>query len=141
MRTALDTNVPSALWGNESSAPTVAAHLAMARREGALALSPVCFAELFAFRRIQEADLVLALEELGIEVDFDLSEEVWKEAGRRYARYARRRRASGGQEPRRLLADFIIGSHALVHADRLMTLDINRFMVDFPELTLVFVQP
>ncbi len=34
----------------------------------------------------------------------------------------------------RLLADFIIGSHALAHADRFMTLDPQRYARDFPEL-------
>jgi predicted nucleic acid-binding protein len=36
----------------------------------------------------------------------------------------------------RLLADFIIGSHALVHADRFMTLDPKRYAREFPELKL-----
>jgi len=34
------------------------------------------------------------------------------------------------------LADFIIGSHALAQADRLMTLDPKRYKQDFPELKL-----
>jgi predicted nucleic acid-binding protein len=41
------------------------------------------------------------------------------------------------QGPRRLLADFIIGSHALAQADRLMTLDPKRYKQDFPELKLI----
>jgi predicted nucleic acid-binding protein len=36
-----------------------------------------------------------------------------------------------------LLADFIIGSHALSEADRFMTLDPKRYKQDFPELTLI----
>ena len=35
--------------------------------------------------------------------------------------------------PKRLLADFIIGSHALAQADRFMTLDPKRYERDFPE--------
>jgi predicted nucleic acid-binding protein len=38
---------------------------------------------------------------------------------------------------KRLLADFIIGSHALAQADRLMTLDPKRYRQDFPELKLI----
>jgi predicted nucleic acid-binding protein len=61
----------------------------------------------------------------------------WVEAGRRFARYAKRRRRSAGQGTKRLLADFIIGSLALAHADRFMTLDPRRYARDFPELKLV----
>jgi predicted nucleic acid-binding protein len=62
---------------------------------------------------------------------------VWVEAGRRFARDAKRRRRSAGHGAKRLLADFIIGSHALVHADRFMTLDPKRYARDFPELRLL----
>jgi predicted nucleic acid-binding protein len=36
-----------------------------------------------------------------------------------------------------LLADFLIGSHALVQADRLLTLDPHRYSQDFPEVRLM----
>jgi predicted nucleic acid-binding protein len=35
-----------------------------------------------------------------------------------------------------LPADFVIAAHALLKADRLMTLDANRYGVDFPQLRL-----
>jgi hypothetical protein len=54
---------------------------------------------------------------------FKLAEAVWLDAGRRFAHYAKRRRRTSRESPKRLLADFIIGSHALIQADRLMTLD------------------
>jgi predicted nucleic acid-binding protein len=72
-----------------------------------------------------------------VAVDFELGEQVWLEAGRRYAGYAKRRRQSGQEQPRRLLADFVIGAHALLTADRLITLDRGRYERDFPELKLV----
>jgi predicted nucleic acid-binding protein len=53
------------------------------------------------------------------------------------AHYAKRRRRSSCQGPKRLLADFIIGSHALSRADRFMTLDPKRYAPDFPELKLL----
>jgi predicted nucleic acid-binding protein len=40
-----------------------------------------------------------------------------------------------------LLADFIIGSHALAQADRFMTLDPKRYARDFPDLKLVGAGP
>jgi predicted nucleic acid-binding protein len=77
------------------------------------------------------------LSDADVVVDFELDEQVWLEAGRRYARYAKRRRRSGQEQPRRLLADFLIGAHALLTADRLITLDKGRYERDFPELKLV----
>jgi len=38
---------------------------------------------------------------------------------------------------KRLLSDFIVGSHALEQADRLMTLDPKRYNRDFPELKII----
>jgi len=69
-------------------------------------------------------------------VDFQLGEPVWVDAGRRYWRYAGHRRKSGSG-PKRLLADFLIGAHALLQADRLMSLDPIRYKHYFPELKLV----
>jgi predicted nucleic acid-binding protein len=66
-----------------------------------------------------------------------MKDEVWLDAGRRFARYATRRRKSGSGEAKRLLADFVIGSHALLQSDRLMSLDVDRYRRHFPELKLV----
>ena len=74
------------------------------------------------------------LNETGIAIDFDLGEPVWREASVRFAKYAARRRASRGGSVKRLVADFIVGAHALLRADRLLTLDTSRYAKDFPEL-------
>jgi len=77
------------------------------------------------------------LNETGILVDFQMIEAVWHETAVRFGDYARRRRKSGGGMPKRLLADFIVGAHALIMADRFLTLDQDRYIKDFPELNLV----
>jgi hypothetical protein len=77
------------------------------------------------------------LRETGIAVDFDLGEAVWRQAATSFAAYADRRRRSGGDSPKRLLGDFVIGAHALLRADRLMTLEARRYSRDFPSLRIV----
>jgi len=136
MRTALDTNVLSALWSNEPAAVKLAMKLGNARQDGALTVSAPVYAESIAHPTFSEASINTFLSETGISVDFDISAEAWLEAGRRYSKYAARRRRTVAQESKRLLADFIIGAHALVHADRFMTLDPGRYKRDFPELKL-----
>lgn len=117
--------------------PRLLVLLAEARREGALLISPFVFAELLAYPGMTEALLRRFLETTGVAVDLRLDERVWTESGLRFARYAALRRESFGAGPRRLLADFLIGSHALAQADRLLTLDAKVYRQDFPELRLL----
>lgn len=135
MRTAIDTNILSALWSEEPGA--IPQQLGNARNHGALLISPVVYAELLAYPRATEAFVDGFLSDTGITVDFQMEWSVWVESGRRFARYADQRRKSGQGEPKRVLADFLIGSHALLQADRLMSLDTTRYKRYFPELKLV----
>lgn len=137
MRTAIDTNILSALWSNESSASRIAHQLGAAKTEGALLISPAVYAELLAYPGASEAFVNRFLDETAISIDFHLQEEVWREAGRRFAQYASRRRRSGSGGAKWPLADFLVGAHALVQADRLITLDPVRYEQDFPELKLL----
>lgn len=137
MRTAIDTNVLFALWSKEPSASDIARNLGNAKAEGGLVVSGPVYAELLAYPKASESFVNDFLADTGITVDFAMVQPAWVEAGRRFARYAKRRRGSAGQGAKRLLADFIIGSHALTHADRFMTLDPRRYARDFPELKLV----
>jgi predicted nucleic acid-binding protein len=137
MRTAIDTNVLSALWSKESLASEIAKNLGNAKTEGGLVVGAPVYAELLAYPKATESFVNRFLADTGIDVDFEFRRPVWLEAGKRFARYAKRRRSAAQQEPRRLLADFIIGSHALTHADRFMTLDPKRYKQDFPELKLI----
>jgi hypothetical protein len=137
MRTAIDANVISAIWSREPSAERAIAQLGSAKAAGALLMCPVVYAELLAYPGATEAYVRGFLQDTGVVVDLRLEERVWTETGLRFARYAARRRRSTGGGPRRLLADFLIGAHALVQADRLLTLDPKVYQQDFPEVRLM----
>ena len=140
MRTALDSNILSALWSDEPTARSIAIRLREAREQGSLVLSPPAFVELFGHPKMNENEILSSLETLQVSIDFQLRDAVWFEAGRRYARYSDRRRKSSGQSPRRLMADFLVGAHALLEADSLMTLDLRRYALDFAELSLLTIE-
>ena len=137
MRTALDTNVLAAIWGNEPSVPILLPKLGRAESEGALLICPLVSAELHAHPWVSAQDLDRLLESTRIAADTRVEQQVWREAGLRYRSYSERRRRSGGGSPRRLLADFVIGAHALLQADRLLTLDSEIYARNFPELILL----
>ena len=109
--------------------------LGRAQSEGGLVIAAPVFAELLAHPRATAPFVDEFLNSTRIAVDFDLGESVWREAGRRFAAYARRRKNSEGGNTKRLL-DFLIGAHALLKADRLLTLDPGRYRTDFRNLKL-----
>jgi hypothetical protein len=137
VRTALDTNVLSALWSSEPTASRVAVQLEQAHIQGGLVISAPVYAELLAHPSVSPRFVDEFLVETGIAVDFDLGEPVWRQAAKSFAAYVERRRRSRGGPPKRLLVDFIVASHALLRADRLMTFDATRYEHDFPKLRLI----
>lgn len=137
MRTAIDTNVLSAIWSKENSLGTILEKLDQAIAEGALAICPVVWAEAHAYPGISANDIERFLQATDITVDFRLEQQVWQQAAERFRAYATRRRKSNGDSPRRLLTDFLVGAHALVQADRLLTLDAGIYRRNFPELPLL----
>ena len=137
MRTALDTNILSPLWSGEPSAAGIPAQLEGLRSEGALVVSGPVFVELAAHPAVDAHLVEKILREMNIAIDFDLGEDVWRLAASSFAAYAVRRLRSGGGRPRRLLVDFMVASHALLRADRLMTRDASRYGQDFPNLRII----
>jgi predicted nucleic acid-binding protein len=111
--------------------------LGKARSSGGLVICGAVYAELLAYPRMTKEFLEELLQDTHIEVEFNLDDRIWLEAGLQYAEYARRRRATGGGLPKRLLVDFIIGAHALRQADQLLTLDPGRYSQAFPKLSLI----
>jgi len=137
MRTALDTNVLSPIWSAAATAAEIIAQLLEVRAEGALVISGPVFVELSAVPGLNAQIVRKALVETSVAVDFDLGEDVWQLAAEIFSAYAIRRRRSGGGSPKRLLPDYLIASHALLKADRLMTRDASRYVLDFPKLRLI----
>jgi hypothetical protein len=140
MTTAIDTNVLVALWDEDptlSSAAQTALEAAFHR--GGLVVSAPVFAELIAAPGRTEAFVNSFLEDTGIVVDWDLSEAVWRSAGRAFRSYAERRRKQRESGTRRILADFLIGAHAATHGFRLLTLDERLYRASFPGLTIEMV--
>ncbi len=137
MKTAVDTNVVCAIFSSEASAQAMANLLERGAKDGQVVISGPVYAELLAHPLVTVAMVDHFLEGTGIVVDAELATEVWREAGLKFAQYARRRRKSDGGTHRRLLTDFVIGAHATLCADRLVTLDPKRYRRDFPKLRIL----
>jgi predicted nucleic acid-binding protein len=129
--------VLSALLSGEPSAFQCKAALDRARLRGGLIICAPVYVELCAYPGASQHLVGRFLDETGIFVDFTMSEAVWRETALRFLRYANRRRKSGGTSPKRMLVDFVVGSHALLTTDRFLTLDQERYVRDFPELKLL----
>lgn len=137
MQSAVDTNVISALWSGERAATGMQNLLVEARRAGGLVICGPVYAELLAYPGATKAFVDGFLEATQIAAEFSLSRAVWEEAGAAFSAYAERRREGRAGQPKRLLADFVVGAHALLLADRLLTLDPKRYRTAYPELKLV----
>jgi len=137
MTTSIDTNVLVALWfPDDTLNATAAAAMKDAASRGALVISAPVFAELLAAPRRTEAFLDYFLKDTAIAVDWNLDEQIWRIAGRAFQSYSSRRK-SEGIGPRRILADFLIGAHALQRGYRLLTLDDRLYRTAFPRLSVV----
>ena len=137
MLTAIDTNIISCLWSKESASTNVAASLFKAKQEGGLIISAAVYAELLAYPKATKGFLDSFIKTTDIQVDYAHSEAIWHKAGEAFADYVLRRRKAKSKEAKRLLIDFLIGAHAHQTADRLLTLDKNRYETAFPDLRII----
>jgi predicted nucleic acid-binding protein len=137
MITALDTNVLVSLWNEDDSLnmPAKAAMRAALDRGGLIIAAPV-FSELLASPSRDEAFLDEFLAATSILVDWNLDEVIWRSAGRAFRAHAARRRRQREPGPHRIVADFLIGAHALQNGFSLLTLDVQFFRATFPRLPL-----
>lgn len=127
----------SALWSDEAASAVIIEHLEVCAEAGSLIISGPVYCELRAHPSLNEVSLLEYLAQREIEVDWVLDRQVWNEAASCVSHYAARRRRNRIGTPSRLLADFVIGAHALVRADQLFTSDANRYRTYFPLLRLV----
>lgn len=114
----------------------IASSLDIASRAGTLVISATVYAECLAHPFYTEEMVRSFLVDTGIATEMRLQDDIWIEAGRRYRQYGIRRRKSGSEQPRRILADFLVGAHALLQAEQLITLDVKFYRTNYPELRL-----
>lgn len=157
MTTAVDTDALLAILYDDEHADASQRALRQAYQDGRLVVTPVVFAELAADDQFASgADLDRFLTDLSIRVE-EPSRQALFRAGRQFQRYAERR-PDGRQCPscgtertvvcescgealaprQHVVADFLIGGHAVVDADALVTFDEGFYARYFPPLT---VQP
>jgi predicted nucleic acid-binding protein len=134
---AIDTNVIiDVIAGSAEVAKQAAETLLRHGSRAGLVISPVVYCELFAHPDWGKAEIDQFLRSTAIAVDWQLSAEVWEIAGSAFSAYAARRNQQREGFPRRLLADFIVGAHAL-GAGSLITSDRQFYSTNFPRLPVV----
>jgi predicted nucleic acid-binding protein len=140
MTAAVDTNALLDLLSPDS--PHFEYSFAAMRVQDGLIVSEVVLAEL-ASEFEDEAAAKAFLESLGVGL-VRTAEHALHLAGNAFSAYLRNRQPSMCPNCRatitsrqHILADFMIGAHALVHAGRLLTRDRGYYRTYFPELVLV----
>ena len=115
----------------------MASLLGESRKLGGLVICAPVYAELLTHPKVNQNFIDSFLIDTGVNVEFTLDESVWRGAAKAFAAHDARRRSLHGDQPRRLLVDFIIGAHATEKSDRLLTLDASRYRTDLPQLALL----
>lgn len=155
MTTAVDTNAFLALLYDDEHADASEAALRRAYRDGAVVVAPVVYAELAADGRFESAaDLDRFLADFSVDV-VEPSREARFTAGERFREYVDRR-PDGIQCPacgekrsvdcdacgeslsprQHVAADFLIGAHAAVDCDGLVSFDEGFYSTYFPSLAV-----
>nr|MDQ2668718.1 hypothetical protein [Gemmatimonadota bacterium] len=120
-----------------STAGQISELLGRSRNAGSLVICAPVYAELLAHPKASQSFVDGFLLSTDVQIDFAMDEAIWRDIARGFADYSERRRQTSGTHAKRLLVDFMIGAHAVHRADRLMTLERDRYRLDFPALTLV----
>jgi predicted nucleic acid-binding protein len=139
--TSIDTNVISALLEADDVHAQLAENaLLTASKRGKLLICPAVYSELIAKPKRTVATVDSFLSATRIEVDWNLEARIWQLAGLGFQIYATMRKKQKLPEPRRILADFLIGAHALERGFTLLTLDSRVYKTSFPKLSLEILE-
>jgi predicted nucleic acid-binding protein len=130
MRTAIDSSVLWSIFRGESDAEAWVDLLVVARRESALVVCDVVFAEISPFFHSIE-DLNSRLESLGVEYD-PINRASAFAAGEIFRTYRR----EGGPRAH-LIPDFLVGAHALYQAGCLAARDRGYLRRYLPNLRII----
>lgn len=133
MKTAIDSSVLLTIFNDEPDAEKWFRVLTAARREGALAVCDVVYAELAPAFTSRE-DLQQQLEKLGISFDPMVPDAAFL-GGEIFRRY----RLMGGPREH-LIPDFLIAAHASLQSDRFAAVDRGYLRDYFPELSLLTIK-
>jgi predicted nucleic acid-binding protein len=134
--TALDTNIILGVFeGEESLARYLARLIDQLAAHGPVIVAPVVYAEMVASPQRLPGLIDVFLAQTPVRVEWGLDATAWNRVGLAYRDYGQNRRLQGdGTQPRRILADFIIGAHALQYDATLLTWDDAIYRAYFPSL-------
>ena len=138
MKVALDTNVLQALLqANHPHQESAIKLIKQLQPNKNFLLCPVVYSEAQGIPNFSTEIFNAFLEDLNVEIDWALPQNMWQLAGQAHLAYHQRRRKQGLTEPKLVLADFLIGAHALVRNVALLTFDSKGYRVAFPNLELL----
>ena len=130
MTTAVDSSVVLAILKQQADGPAWLERLVEIRGGGRLVVCDVVWAET-AVAFVKAGDHATAMAALGLEFSA-LTEESAARAGQMCLAY----RSAGGKRER-IIGDFMIGAHAIVQAQQLLTADQGFFRKHFRGLAVV----